>query len=206
MRSKKFCMLFILLAMGTIALGSDDSRWVSLFDGKSLSGWKNYGVEKWDVDHGEILGQAVSQAYGYLATEKTYRNFEMKLKFRAERTGNSGIFFHSSIEGVDIKGVQVEVDPNPEMHTGGLYESGGRGWLVQPDAAGEKAMKVGEWNDVQFIVAGNHIVTFVNGRKIVDYTDPSPKYTNGVIALQLHSGGQGKIRFKDLFIREVTER
>ena len=99
----------------------------------------------------------------------------MKVKFRAEATGNSGIFFHSSIEGVDIKGIQVEVDPNPDMHTGGLYESGGRGWLVKPDGKGEKAMKVGEWNDVHFIVSGSHIVTFVNGEKIVDYTDPSPQ-------------------------------
>jgi 3-keto-disaccharide hydrolase len=206
MHSPKKFFILIFLAMGSILLGMDESGWVPLFDGRSLSGWKNYGAERWTVDQGEILGQAVTQAYGYLATEKTYGNFEMKVKFRAEATGNSGIFFHSTIEGVDIKGVQVEVDPNPGMHTGGLYESEGRGWLVQPDAAGEKAMKVGEWNDVQFIVSGNHIVTFVNGKKIVDYSDPSPKYTSGVIALQLHSGGQGKIRFKDLYIREITVR
>ena len=198
-------MLFIL-AIGAVTLGSDESGWFPLFDGNSLSGWKNYGVERWDVDHNEILGQALTQSYGYLATEKTYRNFEMKVKFKAEASGNSGIFFHSSIEGVDIKGVQVEVDPNPGMHTGGLYESGGRGWLVKPDGEGEKAMKAGEWNDVQLIVSGSHIVTFVNGEKIVDYTDSSPRYTNGVIALQLHSGGQGKIRFKNLYIREITER
>jgi len=206
MHSPKKFFILIFLAMGSIVLGTDESRWVPLFDGKSLSGWKTYGAERWAVDQGEILSQALTEAYGYLGTEKTYRNFEMKVKFRAEGTGNSGIFFHSSIEGVDIKGIQVEVDPNPDMHTGGLYESGGRGWLVKPDAKGEKAMKVGKWNDVHFIVSGSHIVTLVNGEKIVDYTDPSPQYTNGVIALQLHSGGQGKIRFKDLYIREITER
>jgi len=206
MHSPKKFFILIFFAMGSIVLGTDESRWVPLFDGKSLSGWKTYGAERWAVDQGEILGQAVTEAYGYLGTEKTYRNFEMKVKFRAEGTGNSGIFFHSSIEGVDIKGIQVEVDPNPDMHTGGLYESGGRGWLVKPDAKGEKAMKVGKWNDVHFIVSGSHIVTLVNGEKIVDYTDPSPQYTHGVIALQLHSGGQGKIRFKDLYIREITER
>ena len=206
MRSPKNFLLLLILAMGSVALGSDNSRWVSLFNGKDLTGWKNYGAEKWIVDHGEILGEAVSQAYGYLATEKTYQNFEMKVKLKAEGTGNSGIFFHSSIEGVDIKGVQVEVDPHPDMHTGGLYEAGGRGWLIKPDEAGEKAMKVGEWNDVQYSVIGSHVVTSVNGQKVVDYTDPTPKYTNGVIALQLHSGGQGKIRFKDLYIREITNR
>ena len=180
-----------------------DKGWVALFNGKDLSGWKNYGAEKWTVEKGEILGEAVTKAYGYLGTEKTYKNFEMKGKFRAEGAGNSGIFYHSTINGVNIQGVQVEVDPRPDGHTGGLYQSGGRNWLVWPNPAGEKAMKVGEWNDVQFSVQGNHIVTRVNGVLALDYTDPAPKYADGVIALQLHSGGEGKMRFKDLYVRTL---
>jgi hypothetical protein len=180
-----------------------DKSWVALFNGKDLTGWKNYGAEKWTVEGGEILGEAVTKAYGYLATEKTYKNFEMRGKFKAEGTGNSGIFYHSTIDGVNITGVQVEVDPRPNGHTGGLYESGGRNWLVWPNPAGEKAMKPGEWNDVQFSVRGNHIVTWVNGVQALDYTDPAPKYSDGVIALQLHSGGEGKMRFKDLYVRPL---
>ena len=64
-------------------------------------------------------------------------------------------------------------------------------------------MKVGDWNDVQFSVNGNHIVTWVNDVKTLDYTDPSPKFSDGIIALQLHAGGEGKMRFKDLYIREI---
>lgn len=183
-----------------------DKNWVPLFNGKDLTGWKNHGAEKWTVQDGEILGEAVTKAYGYLATEKTYRDFEMKGKFKAEGNGNSGIFYHAEIKGTDITGVQVEVDPRPNMHTGGLYETGGRNWLVQPTAEGEKAMKVGDWNDVEFSVRGNHIVTYVNGVKVVDYTDPSPKYSDGVIALQLHSGGEGKMRFKELYVRDLPSR
>jgi hypothetical protein len=52
-------------------------------------------------------------------------------------------------------------------------------------------------------VTGNRVVTYVNGIKAVDYTDPNPKYTNGSIALQLHSGGEGKMRFKDLSLKEI---
>jgi hypothetical protein len=185
------------------AAQSAEKPWVSLFNGKDLSGWKNYGEEKWTVDGGEILGEAVTKAYGYLGTEKTFKSFEMKGKFKAEGSGNSGIFYHSTINGTDITGVQVEVDPRPNMHTGGLYETGGRQWLVWPNPEGEKAMKIGDWNDVQFSVQGNHIVTFVNGVKAVDYTDPAPKFSDGVIALQLHAGGQGKMRFKELYVREV---
>src|SRR6476661_3106313 len=84
--------------------GRDEGKWTPLFNGRDLSGWKNYGAEKWTVDHGEILGEAVTKEYGYLGTEKTYRNFEMRGKFKAEGTGNSGIFYHSQIDGVNIQG------------------------------------------------------------------------------------------------------
>jgi hypothetical protein len=199
-------LVLCLLAGTSLVLAQGSGEWVPLFNGKDLNGWKNYGVEKWTVEDGEIHGEAVTKAYGYLGTEKTYKNFEMKGKFKAEGTGNSGIFYHSSIDGTNIQGVQVEVDPNPDKHTGGLYESGGRQWLVWPNPEGEKAMKVGDWNEVQFSVNGNHIVTWVNGVKALDYTDPSPKFTDGIIALQLHAEDEGrrsKMRFKDLYIREI---
>ena len=127
----------------------------------------------------------------------------MKGKFKAEGTGNSGVFYHSAIAGVDITGVQVEIDPTPGKHTGGLYETGGREWVVFPNEAAEKSLKVGDWNDIQFSVVNNYIVTYINGIKAVDFTDPKPKYSNGIVALQLHAGGEGKMRFKDLYIREI---
>jgi hypothetical protein len=180
-----------------------DEGWTPLFNGKDLTGWKNYGAEKWIVENGEILGEAVTKEYGYLGTEATYRDFEMRGKFKAEGTGNSGIFYHASITGTSITGVQVEVDPRPNMHTGGLYETGGRNWLVWPNPDAEKAMKAGDWNDVRFSVRGNRIMTWVNGVLALDYTDPAPKFTDGIIALQLHSGGEGRMRFKDLQIRPI---
>ena len=178
-------------------------KWGRLFDGKDLAGWIAYGAERWVVDRGCILGEAVTKEYGYLGTEKTYRDFEMKAKFKAEGTGNSGIFFHSSLTGVEIVGVQAEVDPRPGMHTGGLYESAGRGWLVQPEPAAERALRIGGWNEMRVLVEGPRVRTWVNGVAAVDYVDPSPKYTDGVIALQLHAGGEGRMRFKDISIREI---
>ena len=56
---------------------------------------------------------------------------------------HSGIFFHSSLTGTAIAGVQAEVDPRPGMHTGGLYESAGREWLVKPGPEAEKALRIG---------------------------------------------------------------
>jgi hypothetical protein len=204
MTQPRALMLVLIVVASPLLARQGGGGWTPLFNGTDLSGWKNYGAERWTVDHGEILGEAVTKAYGYLGTEKTYKNFEMRGKFKAEGSGNSGIFYHASIEGTDIKGVQVEVDPRPNMHTGGLYETGGRQWLVWPNPDGEKAMKVGDWNDVRFSVQGNHIATYVNGVLALDYTDPAPKFSEGIIALQLHAGGEGKMRFKDLAIRELN--
>lgn len=183
-------------------------EWVPLFNGKDLSGWKNNGDEKWVVDQGTILCESTANKYGYLTTEKTYRDFDLRLKFKGEAKGNSGVFVHSRIIGIDaqhgpdIAGMQVEVDPSVGNHTAGLYESGGRGWVIMPTAQGEQALKPGAWNDLEVSVHGNHIVTHLNGLQIVDYTDTAPKFTDGVIALQIHTGGGVKMRWKDIYIHQ----
>jgi len=173
-----------------------------------LTGWKKNGEEKWIVEQGTILCESTANKYGYLTTEKNFRDFDLRLKFKGEAAGNSGVFFHARITGIDqqhgpdIEGMQVEVDPNVGKHTGGLYESGGRGWVMMPTAEGEQALKAGEWNDLEVSVRGNHIVTQLNGVKVADYTDTSHKFTDGVIALQIHTGGGVKMRWKGIYIKE----
>jgi Domain of Unknown Function (DUF1080) len=200
---KRLLSVLVCVALTPAASPDAEEGWVSLFNGKDLAGWKPHGKERWVVDGGEILGEALTPAYGYLATEKTYRDFEIKVTFKAEGSGNSGLFYHSTLDGVDIRGVQVEIDPHPGKHTGGLYESGGRGWLVQPGQEAERALRVGEWNEVRAVVRGSHVTTWLNGVPAVDHEDPAPRYTDGVIALQLHAGGEGRMRFKDIVVREI---
>ena len=198
----------LLFALGGLAETGTEAGWVSLFNGKNLSGWKANGDEKWVVDQGTILGESAANKYGYLTTERTYRNFDLRLKFKGEADGNSGLFLHSRITGIDpehgpdIEGMQVEVDPNRGKHTGGLYESGGRQWVAMPTSEAEKALKPGEWNDLEVSVHGNHIITHVNGLKVADFTDTAPKFTDGVIGLQIHTGGGVKVRWKDISIKE----
>jgi hypothetical protein len=203
------CLMLVLLAGAVAPANPRPPRgWVRLFNGKDLRGWKNNGDERWVVEHGTIVGESTASKYGYLTTDKTYKDFNLRLKFKGEASGNSGVFLRSRITGInpqhgpDIVGMQVEVDPNPGKHTGGLYESGGRGWVVQPTAEGERALKPGEWNELEISAQDNHIVTRLNGVEIVDYTDPSPKFTDGVIGLQIHTGGGVKMRWKDIYIQE----
>jgi hypothetical protein len=205
-------MVYVLASMLILVTASasqpqQQGGWISLFNGKDLSGWKNNGDEKWVVEQGTILCESTANKYGYLTTEKTYRDFDLRLKFKGEAAGNSGVFLRSRIIGIDpqhgpdIEGMQVEVDPNVGKHTGGLYESGGRGWVAMPTAEGEQALKPGAWNDLEVSVRGPHIITQLNGTKIVDFTDTAPKFTDGVIALQIHTGGGVKMRWKDISIK-----
>jgi len=198
----------LLAALAAAAQAPPEGGWLALFNGKDLTGWKKNGDEKWIAEQGTILCESTANKYGYLTTEKTYRDFDLRLKFKGEASGNSGLFFHARITGIDpqhgpdIEGMQVEVDPGAGKHTGGLYESGGRGWVIMPTPEGERALKPGEWNDLEASVRGNHIVIHLNGFQVTDYNDASPKFTDGVIGLQIHTGGGVKMRWKDIYIKE----
>jgi hypothetical protein len=61
-----------------------------------------------------------------------------------------------------------------------------------------------DWNDYLLKVENNRYVAMLNGVVVVDFTDPTPKSFDGAIALQLHSGGKGNMRFKDIYIRDLT--
>lgn len=203
-----FLVVVLAAALTAVPQATPEEGWVPLFNGKDLTGWKKNGDEKWVVEQGTILCESTANKYGYLTTEKTYRDFNLRLKFKGEAAGNSGVFLRARITGInpqhgpDIQGMQVEVDSSPGKHTAGLYESGGRGWVAQPTTEGEQALKPSEWNDLEVSAQGNHIVTRLNGVKVVDYTDPAPKFTEGVIGLQIHTGGGVRMRWKDISIQE----
>ena len=203
-----FVAIVLMVGLTVVAEAPRDAGWVSLFNGTDLNGWKKNGDEKWIVEKGTILCESTTNKYGYLTTDKTYRDFILRLKFKGEAAGNSGVFVHSRIIGIDtehgpdIEGMQVEIDPNTGKHTGGLYESGGRGWVAMPTAEGERALKSGDWNDLEVSLQGAHIIVHLNAVKVVDYTDPTPKFTEGVIGLQIHTGGGVKMRWKDIYVHE----
>jgi hypothetical protein len=176
---------------------------VRLFNGKDLAGWKIYGTEKWYVENGELICESgPDKQYGYLATEEVYKNFDLSLEFKQEANGNIGVFFRSSIEGTKISGWQVEVAPK-NHDTGGIYESYGRGWLLQIPDEKENILKPGEWNKMRIRVEGDHVQTFLNGQPMADLHDEKIGAANGSIALQIHDGGGIKVRWRKLVLRAL---
>ena len=175
----------------------------SLFNGKDLNGWTVYGTEKWYVDKGNLVCESgPAKEYGYLATNKFYKDFDLTVEFLQESNGNSGIFFRSTIEGTKISGWQCEVAPKGS-DSGGIYESYGRGWLVQIPDEKENILIPGNWNKMRLMVKGDRVQTWLNDEPMVDLTDEKIGKANGSIALQIHSGGGIKVRWRNMIIHEL---
>jgi len=197
---KKYVASFLL---AVIAFSVNAQKSEKLFNGKDLTGWKIHGTEKWYVEKGELICESgPDKQYGYLSTNKQYKNFILTLQFKQEANGNSGVFFRSSIEGTKISGWQVEVAPL-NSHTGGIYESYGRGWLIQPLPEDEQHLKPNEWNELQIKVLGDEVTTMLNDHQMVYIKDEKIGQANGFIALQIHDGGGIKVRWKNLKIKEI---
>lgn len=191
----------LLAALLLITVAAHAQKAKSIFNGKNLKGWTAHGTEKWYVENGELVCESgPAKQYGYLSTDKAYKNFELTLQFKQEANGNSGVFFRSSIEGTKISGWQCEVAPL-NSHTGGIYESYGRGWLIQPKPEDEKWLKVGEWNELKLLVKGDEVTTYLNGHQMIYIKDEKIGKGEGFIALQIHDGGGIKVRWRDIKVR-----
>jgi hypothetical protein len=214
---RKSLLLTLMLASAAIAYGQAprtprpkpyETGWVSLFNGQDLAGWVKIGNEKWEVEDGTIHGQGITKDYGYLQTEKMYKDFHLSLRFKCEAEGNSGVFVHAEFKpgtATITQGMQFEIDRALNHHTGGLYGDG-RQWIAWPAPEFETVLRPTDWNDYLLIVEGNRYIARLNGVLILDFTDPTPKSFDGHIALQLHSGGLGNMRFKDISIRDLSKR
>ncbi len=176
------------------------SQQTPLFNGENLNGWTVYGTEKWYVEDGLLISESgPDKGYGYLATDAHYKDFELSLEFFQEADGNSGVFIRSTIEGTKVSGWQVEVAP-PGKHTGGVYESYGRGWLLKPDPEKEKVLKEGEWNTLKIRMMGDQLTSWLNGVEMVSLTDEKIGKGEGSIALQIHDGGGIRVKWRNIML------
>ena len=196
----KLTITFILLSLATASINAQKT---TLFNGIDLSGWNVHGTELWYVEDGLLVCESgPEEKYGYLSTEKYYDDFILTLEFKQEANGNSGVFFRSTLEGTKISGWQVEVAP-PGKNSGGIYESYGRGWLIKPKPEKDKALKMGDWNKMKIKVEGDKVITWINGSRMISLTDQKLGDGKGSIALQIHSGGGIKVKWRNLKIRPL---
>lgn len=204
----KRLIVLICLAAQTAGCGSksitDSSPdTISLFNGVDLDGWTVHGTERWYVENGELVCESGPDAqYGYLKTNQQFTDFDLSVDFLQEADGNSGVFFRSSVDGTTVSGWQAEVAP-PGLFTGGIYESYGRGWLIQPAEGTDDVLRMGDWNTLRVRAVGDSVTTWLNGRQMVAFEDEKIGEATGSIALQIHDGGGIKVRWRNLQLTQL---
>ena len=220
-------LLFTALILSFSSQVQAEDAFVSLFDGKSLTGWEQHsGTAEYRVENGTIIGKTVpNTGNSFLCTARKYANFVLEVDFKVDPSMNSGIQFRSNyytqeteveIAGKKKKfpadrvhGYQFEIDPSPRAYTGGVYDEGRRGWLfdLKNNEAARKAFKQGDWNTARIECRGDSIKTFINGVPAADFKDELT--AEGVIALQVHGVGKkteaiGKeVMWKNIRIQEL---
>lgn len=196
------CLLFTLTT--TVLAGPPEADFQPLFDGETLDGWDTMPGGRWAVRDGVIVGTSKKseRRHGMLITERQYDDFVARIVYKAVQ-GNSGLYFR--VEKVDspvnVHGFQADIDPKKDA--GGLYETGGRAWVVKPAKKDvKKYFHPGEWNTMIVKAAGRDVTVWVNGTKAAELKD-DPGRTEGFIAVQLHGGMDMHIEIKSIEIAEL---
>ena len=189
-----------------------DAGFVSLFDGKTMAGWKNpYAWGEMEVVNGEILLKGDKKFF--VVTEKTYADFVFEGEvLLPQGQANSGFMFRARVEPNKVFGYQAEVDGSPRNWSGGLYDEGRRMWFASPikgNAESEAAFRAragqtfkrDDWNTYRITCKGSHLKIEVNGVVTSEVDDSMD--ASGVIGIQHHGEKGQTYKFRNLRIREL---
>ncbi len=204
----RYCSVFILFVFLSAAAPMKKKKWISLFDGKTLNGWKvGANPETFKVENGAIVvnGKVAHLFYDGDAGAHYFKNFELSLDIMTMPGSNSGVYFHTQYQegGWPQKGYEVQVNNSHTdwRRTAGLY-------AVQD--VKEAPAKDNEWFNMHIVVKDKHVTIFVNKKQVVDYTEPEhperPKgmevrlISSGTIALQGHDP-KSKVLYKNIKLK-----
>lgn len=180
---------------------TDEDGWVELFNGKDLTGWRFNENGKWKVEDGKIV---VNGERSHLFTKREFKDFELRAEVMTTPGSNSGIYFHTKYQesGWPELGheAQVNCTHKDPVKTGSLYN-------VKKNF--ECPHKDNKWFVYDIKVEGQHITLTVDGKTIVDYTEPTDieggrKLSSGSIALQAHDPGS-VVYYRSIKIRPLNE-
>jgi hypothetical protein len=196
-----FTMIALIASAICVHAQQIESDWKSIFDGKTLDGWKpNESPESWSVQDGVLVGHG-PRSHLYYTTEEV-KDFELKADAMINHGGNSGIYFHIKQHGPDwfYDGHEVQinnthVDP---VRTGSLWR------VVQ---FYDSPVKDDQWFNVHIRVQGKTARVWINDKLIVEYLEPDGitgerKISQGHIALQQHDPNS-KVCFRNIMLKKL---
>jgi len=166
---------------------------VSLFNGKDLTGWKDADKGAWTIENGTI--HCTGKEGKNLATAKNYKDFELFIDWKITAKGDSGIYLRGQ--------PQVKIWSN-KVGSGGLSNNKPKSDGQEPLYVADK--KPGEWNHMYVKLVGTKVSVVLNGKIVVDnavFLDGKLP-ADGPIELQVHST---PLWFRNVFVREIpTEK
>ena len=185
---------------------------VPLFDGKTFTGWEGDTNTVWRIEDGALIAGSLTakqEKNNFLATTKTYGDFELTLKWKLEGTEgfvNGGVQFRTERipNHHEVSGYQADLGKG---YDGALYDESRRKKILAqptPEVLAQAQKPVGEWNDYRIRAEGKRIQIWLNGIQTVDYTETEPNIApSGIIAVQIHGNATSIVRYKDLIIDEL---
>jgi hypothetical protein len=202
-------MLVMIATAAPAAVAADPTL---LFDATSFAGWNGDTTNTWRIEHGAIVAGSLDKAAPrneFLATDREFENFELDFEYRMDCTGgcNAGVQFRSKRvpNHHEVSGYQADIAPGI---TGGLYDESRRNKMlaVPPKELQEKAISLAKdgWNAYAVRAEDRRIRLTINGIELLDYTEPDETIPlKGMIALQIHGGLKGTIRYRNLRVTEL---
>ncbi len=185
---------------------ADEAGWISLFNGKDLTGWKAEGTADWKVVDGMLVGkQGPNNAPGDLLTEQSFSDFELLCTYKCTWPCNSGVWFRYQSPKKAYQADILEYK-KPEAYSGSLYSPGypGGGQTFMAVNLDKTIEKRDDWNTLRILADGDHIVIELNGKKTVDVRDKH--IADGKIGFQVHPGaefGPMSITVKEIKLRPL---
>jgi hypothetical protein len=207
-----FALAALLAALAAPAPGDDKKDgWVSLFNGKDLTGWKTHpgSPGDWKVEDGVLVGRGKAS---HLFSERgDYKNFHFKVEVMVNDKGNSGQYFRTKFEKGFPAGYEAQINATggDKVKTGSLYPDGRQKDMRDPETMKqivvlEAPHKPDEWFTQEVICNGDKITILVNGKKTVEWTDPKHRFKQGHFAIQQHDPGS-VIKLRKAEVKELPE-
>lgn len=209
---KQVFLCVVLLSIHLLATAQTLNKWTSLFDGKTLNGWKKgAGAADYKVENGAIVGTTVvAKTNSFLITDNEFDDFVLELEAKIDdTTSNSGIQLRSHLDASandgkgKVFGYQCELDPSARKWTGGIYDEGRRDWLypMSLDKEGQNAFKLHEFNKIKVECFGHTIRTWINGVPAAMVVDTFDK--KGFLGLQVHAVGTADEAGKNVYFKNI---
>jgi hypothetical protein len=182
-------------------------RFVPLFNGRDLSGWKTHPAQpgNWRVENGILIGSGPTHSHLY-TKRGDYADFHLRLEMRINQGGNTGVYFRAPYGPTFpannpqwLAAYNAKIDLN---RFGGLFVDGGPGRPLLRDRL--LPVRTNDWITLEVIAQDNHLVINIDGVKTLDFTDQDKTYSRGHIVLQKH-GGKTVAEFRKIEIRELPQ-